>query len=51
MIAYTLNMCAPYILCTFDNLFDDLFLGLLNLDIMTSTRPLNCLRCLSVCNL
>ena len=21
MIAHTLNMCAPYILCTFDNIF------------------------------
>ena len=22
MIAHTLNMCAPYILCTFDNIFE-----------------------------
>ena len=35
MIAHTLNMCAPYILCTFDNI-----LGLLNLDIIASTPPL-----------
>ena len=46
MIAHTLNMCAPYILCTFDNI-----LGLLNLDIITSTSPLECLHCLFVCNL
>ena len=38
MIAHTLNMCAPYILCTFDNI-----LGLLNLDIIASTPPLECL--------
>ena len=47
MIAHALNMCAPYILCTFDL---KLFLGLLNLDI-TSTPPLECLHCLFVCNL
>ena len=47
MIAHALNMCAPYILCTFDL---KLFLELLNLDI-TSTPPLECLHCLFVCNL
>ena len=46
MIAYTLNMCAPYILCTFI-----IFLGLLNFDIIKSTPPLECLHCLFVCNL
>ena len=48
MIAHTLNMCAPYILCTFDLI---LFLGLLNLDIVTSTPLLKCLHYLFVCNL
>ena len=28
-----------------------IFLGLLNLDIITSTSPLECLHCLFVCNL
>ena len=35
MIAHKLNTCAPYILCTFDNIFE-----ILNLDIITSTPPL-----------
>ena len=42
MIAHTLNMCAPYILCTFDNIF-----GIVEL----TTSPLECLHCLFVCNL
>ena len=46
MIAHTLNMCAPYILCTFDNIF-----GILNLDIIMSTPPLECLHYLCLCNL
>ena len=47
MIALTLNMCAPYILCTFDNI-----LGLLNLDIITFTSSLECLHCFLcvICN-
>ena len=27
MISHTLNMCAPYILCTFDNIFGIVELG------------------------
>ena len=46
MIAHTLNMYAPYILCTFDNI-----LGMLNIDVIKSTHPLECLHCLFVCNL
>ena len=46
MIGHILNMCAPYILCTFDNI-----LGLLDLDVITSTPTFECLQCLSVCNL
>ena len=41
------HVCT-YILCTFDL---KIFLGLLNLDIITSTTPLKCLHCLFVCNL
>ena len=39
-------MCAPYI---FAHLI--IFLGMLNLDVMKSTPPLECLHCLFVCNL
>ena len=48
MIAHILNMCAPYILCTFDNV-----LGIFELThyYFYTTFNLECLHCLFVCNL
>ena len=39
-ILFVMTTCAPYILSTLNNI-----LGVLNVDIITSTSPLECLHC------
>ena len=47
MIAHKLNMCTLYFVACAHFI---IFLGVLNLDIITSTPPLEYLHCLFVCN-